>query len=358
MADNISVTPGSGATVAMDEVVDGTLGTVKVQYVKIMGGALDDTTKAAVNANGLKVDASGVSLTAVGNVASAASDSGNPLKIGGTFQTSITPVTTGQRVDLAMTSRGNPRVINVASDGVTQQTMTTTGADGVSNSSLNALNVVTYPSGWNGATWDRLPGTTLGAYQIIRDAAGNARGANVNASNQLSVSLDGGTGSTVKVSDGTNTAAVKAASTAPAATDPSLVVAISPNSVNANGATTSANSAPIVPATDWVGTTALSKFGTGYYVTVAASATATVLQSSTGTTGDYISGVLVIPATTSPGNVLLLDNATSITVFAGGASSVSNLVPFFIPLGAVSRSGAWKITTGTNVSVIAIGKFS
>lgn len=161
-----------------------------------------------------------------------------------------------------------------------------------------------------------------------------------------------------KVWDGTNTAAVKAASTAPVVGDPALVVAISPNSVNANGATVSASSAPVVPATDWVGTTALSKFGTGYYETVAASQTAQVLQSSTGTTGDYISGVLVIPATTSPGNVLLLDNATSMTIFTGGASSVTNLVPFFIPLGAVSRSGAWKLTTGANVSCIAIGKFS
>jgi hypothetical protein len=158
--------------------------------------------------------------------------------------------------------------------------------------------------------------------------------------------------------DGTNKVTVKAGSTAPAAGDPALVVGISPNSVNANGATTSANSAPVVPATDWVGTTALGKFGQGYYVTVAASQTAQVLQSATGATGDYVSGVLVIPASTSPGNVLLLDNVTSITIFTGGATSVSNLVPFFIPLGAVSRSGAWKLTTGSSVSCVAIGKFS
>src|ERR1019366_4887841 len=41
----------------------------------------------------------------------------------------------------------------------------------------------------------------------------------------------------LKVWDGTNTAAVKPASTAPSATDPAFVVAISPNSVNANGQT-------------------------------------------------------------------------------------------------------------------------
>ena len=84
------------------------------------------------------------------------------------------------------------------------------------------------------------------------------------------------------------------------------------------------------------------------------------LQQYVGTqeTGDFINGVLVVPATTSPGNVLLLDNATSITVFAGGASSVSNLVPFFINLGMVSVSGAWKVTTGANVSCIGIGNFT
>ncbi len=95
----------------------------------------------------------------------------------------------------------------------------------------------------------------------------------------------------------------------------------------------------------------------GEYETVAASATAQVLGAS-GAIGDYISGVLVIPATTSPGNVLLLDNATSITVFTGGATSVSNLVPFFIPLGMYSVSGAWKLTTGSNVSCIGIGNFT
>lgn len=95
----------------------------------------------------------------------------------------------------------------------------------------------------------------------------------------------------------------------------------------------------------------------GEYETVAASATAQVLG-STGAAGDRIEGVLVIPTTTSPGNILLLDNATSITIFAGGATSVSNLVPFFIPLGMNSVSGAWKLTTGAALSCIAVGNFT
>lgn len=93
------------------------------------------------------------------------------------------------------------------------------------------------------------------------------------------------------------------------------------------------------------------------YETIAASQTAQVIG-PTGAVGDYIAGLLVIPATTSPGNVLLLDNATSITVFTGGASSVLTLHPFFIPLGLFSVSGAWKVTTGANVSVIAVGNFT
>lgn len=93
------------------------------------------------------------------------------------------------------------------------------------------------------------------------------------------------------------------------------------------------------------------------YETVAASQTAQVLG-ATGATGDYLSGILVVPATTAPGNVLLLDNATSITVFTGGTGSVVSLIPFFIPIGASSVSGAWKITTGANVSCIGVGKFT
>lgn len=105
------------------------------------------------------------------------------------------------------------------------------------------------------------------------------------------------------------------------------------------------------------GTVSITDISNAEYETVAASQTAQVLG-ATGAAGDYLSGLLVVPATTSPGQVLILDNATSITVFVGGASSVSNLIPFFIPIGAKSVSGAWKVTTGANVSVIGIGNFT
>jgi len=95
----------------------------------------------------------------------------------------------------------------------------------------------------------------------------------------------------------------------------------------------------------------------GDYETVAASQTAQTLG-PTGAVGDYVDRLIIIPATTSPESVALLDNATSITVFPGGASSVPGLAPIVVPLGMTSTSGAWKITTGANVSVIAVGRFT
>lgn len=102
----------------------------------------------------------------------------------------------------------------------------------------------------------------------------------------------------------------------------------------------------------------IAKATEGDYETVAASQTDQVLG-ATGATGDYLSALLIIPATTSPGAVSIKDGSGSaITVFTGGSSSVSNLVPFLIPLGMVSTGGAWKVTTGANVSAIGIGSFA
>ena len=102
-------------------------------------------------------------------------------------------------------------------------------------------------------------------------------------------------------------------------------------------------------------------FGATDYKTVAAGVTDSVLEKAigSGAVGDLIQGFLVIPATTSPGAITIKDGAGgAITVFAGGASSVSSLTPFGIPLGVLSAAGAWSVTTGANVSVVAVGNFS
>lgn len=105
------------------------------------------------------------------------------------------------------------------------------------------------------------------------------------------------------------------------------------------------------------GTLAVRDADAGEYETVAASQTDQVMG-ATGAAGDLLSGLLVIPATTSPGAVSIKDGSgAAITVFTGGASSVSNLVPFYIPL-ALRAGTNWKVTTGANVSVIASGNFT
>jgi len=94
------------------------------------------------------------------------------------------------------------------------------------------------------------------------------------------------------------------------------------------------------------------------FETVAANATAQVLGGA-GAVGDFIKGILVVPTVVACGAVTLIDNATSITVFIGGLTTpLVDAKPFFIPLGMLSASGAWKITTGANVAVIAIGRFT
>jgi len=87
MADNVAITAGVGTTIAADEVSDGTLGSVKVQYVKIMDGTLDGTTKATVGAGGLVVDLGAnndVTITS-GTVAATQSGTWNITNISGTI---------------------------------------------------------------------------------------------------------------------------------------------------------------------------------------------------------------------------------------------------------------------------------
>lgn len=92
MADNVAITAGAGTTVAADELVDATLGTVKAQYVKLMDGTLDSSTK-VVAKTGAPAAADGGLVTrpllygADGNplnaIADGTADTGGSLKVGG-----------------------------------------------------------------------------------------------------------------------------------------------------------------------------------------------------------------------------------------------------------------------------------
>ena len=104
------------------------------------------------------------------------------------------------------------------------------------------------------------------------------------------------------------------------------------------------------------------------YNTVAASVTAQKLvgavdASVRGTGGgsidDILESLLIIPGTAAAGTVTILDGSTSISVFAGGGTTaLPTLAPFLVPIGARSQNGAWAVTTGANVTVIACGRFT
>ena len=94
------------------------------------------------------------------------------------------------------------------------------------------------------------------------------------------------------------------------------------------------------------------------YETVAASATDQALG-PVGDTGDYLARILLIPASTSPGAVSIKDGAgAAITIFTGGAASITTLEPIPVEIGARSTGGSWKVTTGAAISAICIGDFT
>ncbi len=101
--------------------------------------------------------------------------------------------------------------------------------------------------------------------------------------------------------------------------------------------------------------------GASSWETIAASQTGQPLG-ATGAAGDYLSHCMVYPTSTTPGVVTVFDDTSSaannVIAFPGGASSVSNLVPFAFPVGAISVTGAWKVTTGANLVVTCYGKFT
>lgn len=92
------------------------------------------------------------------------------------------------------------------------------------------------------------------------------------------------------------------------------------------------------------------------YELVAASQTTQALG-ATGKVGDILEHLLIIPETTAAGTVAIKDGSgTAINVFVAG--TLTDLHPIVIPMGVMSTSGAWQVTTGANVHVIAVGQFS
>ncbi len=94
----------------------------------------------------------------------------------------------------------------------------------------------------------------------------------------------------------------------------------------------------------------------GDYETVAAASTDQVLGAA-GAAGDYLHHLIIVPAAVGAGTVSIKDGSgSSINVFVAG--TLADLRTFTVHLFMTSSAGAWSVTTGNNVSVIAVGNFT
>jgi hypothetical protein len=131
--------------------------------------------------NGLALDATltGGNLQAQGNVASAATDAGNPVKVGAKYNATRPTFTDGQRADLQVDPRGNLGVMiyngaNTASYGADN-------ADGVATSATaDKMRVISRNSVYNGTTYDRMMGdATNGVWVNVKNTVATPAGTNL-----------------------------------------------------------------------------------------------------------------------------------------------------------------------------------
>lgn len=214
-------------------------------------------------------------------------------------------------------------------------TPATTGGQATANASLAAINTVL------GAKTDAkstaTDATSISAMQVLKQISAYLAGSLTVATHAVTQSgswvLAAGSAliGKVQISDGTNNAVVKAASTAAEETDTALVVAMRPDSL----------ADPFAE-----------------YEAVAASQTDVALG-ATGATGDYLSAIWIFPATAACGAVTIKDGATTIYTFpGGGTTALPSLAPIPWMPGIKSKNGAFTVTTGANVSVMGVGDFT
>ena len=92
---------------------------------------------------------------------------------------------------------------------------------------------------------------------------------------------------------------------------------------------------------------------------VAVSQTAQVLG-GTGAIGDYIHRLICTVTTAATGNVVLVDG-TGVGILTHTvlpASCGTGINVYNIEMNVASTTGAWKVTTGAGVEVMAVGIFS
>src|SRR3990167_4044915 len=125
----------------------------------VLGTDGTDTFPLKVDSNGtvaVQGVASGTAVVVAGPAADDAAASGNPVPVGGIYNSTKPTYTNLDRTQLQTTTRGAVWAAIATSDGTTVATVSGRGNDSSSSNSANLLDV--NASGWvyNGTTWDRV----------------------------------------------------------------------------------------------------------------------------------------------------------------------------------------------------------
>lgn len=125
-----------------------------VSAVKPLPVDIQDTSLPVTQAT-----ASSLNAQVVGNVADAASDSGNPVKVGGVNKSTPPTLTDGQRGDVNLDTRENVKISIWTPNGNTAQTYGADNADGSAVSgTAGRISAMARNQVFNGTTWDRMRG--------------------------------------------------------------------------------------------------------------------------------------------------------------------------------------------------------
>lgn len=120
------------------------------------------------------------SSVVVGNVASGAADSGNPVKIAGVYRTISPTLADGQRGDLQLGTRGSLNVTLFPANNSTPAGYQVNNSDAIATSATT-LDVTSFDTIFNGSTWDRVKKGTNTSRIVSSAATTNATSAKASA---------------------------------------------------------------------------------------------------------------------------------------------------------------------------------
>lgn len=142
------------------------------------------SAKANVVVIGGSIDSSGTivsgSSVVVGNAASGAADSGNPVKVGGVYRTTSPTLTDGQRGDLQLGTRGSLNVTLFPANNTIPIGGQVNNSDAISTTATS-LTVTSFDTIFNGSTWDRTKKVTTTSRIVSSAATTNATSAKASA---------------------------------------------------------------------------------------------------------------------------------------------------------------------------------